>query len=135
MSSVEPLRGRHTQRAALGCVAPKGASTVFQKISTPRFRAGLTTFASLGPSFSAGTYRLPSGVYAGKYNGRSKAMFEDSLVESNGRLCRRNPWTTAVSFTAQGILGAGLVLLSLLYTDALPMHTLMSTVEAPPPPA
>jgi len=62
-------------------------------------------------------------------------MFEDSLVESNGRLCRRNPWTTAVSFTAQGILGAGLVLLSLLYTDALPMHTLMSTVEAPPPPA
>ncbi len=62
-------------------------------------------------------------------------MFEDSLVESSGRLRRRNPWTTAVSFMAQSVLGVGLVLLSLLYTDALPIHSLMSTLEAPQPPA
>jgi protein TonB len=62
-------------------------------------------------------------------------MFEDSLVESSGRLHQRNPWTTAASFTMQSIVGVGLVMLSLLYTDSLPIHTLISTVEAPPPPA
>ena len=61
-------------------------------------------------------------------------MFEDSLLESGGKLARRNPWTTAISFAAQAVLGACLVLLSLLYTDALPVHTLMRTLEAPPPP-
>lgn len=61
-------------------------------------------------------------------------MFEDSLLESSGKLARRNPWTTAISFAAQAVLGTCLVLLSLLNTDALPVHTLMKTLEAPPPP-
>ena len=30
-------------------------------------------------------------------------MFEDSLIESSGRLAARHPWTTAVSFAAQSI--------------------------------
>ena len=68
-------------------------------------------------------------------------MFEDSLVESSGRLRQKNPWTTAASFTIQSMVGAGLVLLSLLYTETLPIHSLISTLEAPlpsaqaPPPA
>src|SRR5271166_5252758 len=61
-------------------------------------------------------------------------MFEDSLVESSGRL-GRNPWTTAASFTIQSALAGFVVLLSLLYTDTLPIRSLISTVEAPPPPA
>jgi periplasmic protein TonB len=62
-------------------------------------------------------------------------MFEGSLVESSGRLRQKNPWTTAVSFTIQSMVGAGVVMLSLLYTDTLPIHRLISTLEAPPPPA
>src|SRR5271157_3820210 len=61
-------------------------------------------------------------------------MFEDSLVESSGRLAHRHPWTTAVSFIAQSTLGGIVVLISLLYTDALPVHTLIDTLQAPPPP-
>ena len=60
-------------------------------------------------------------------------MFEDSLVESNGRLRRQNHWTTAVSFTLQSALAGFVLLLSLLYTDALPVRALLSTVQAPPP--
>lgn len=58
-------------------------------------------------------------------------MFEDSLVESSGRLGRRNPWTTAASFTIQSALAGFAVLLSLLYTDALPIHSLISTWKHP----
>jgi periplasmic protein TonB len=60
-------------------------------------------------------------------------MFEDSLVESSGRLRRRNPWATAASFAIQIAVAGFVVLLSLLYTDALPIHSLISTVEAPSP--
>jgi protein TonB len=62
-------------------------------------------------------------------------MFEDSLVESGGTVARRNPWTIAVSFTVQGILAAMALLMSLLFTDALPIRALISTVEMPPPAA
>jgi protein TonB len=61
-------------------------------------------------------------------------MFEDSLLESGGTLARRNPWTTAFSFAVQLAIGGALVLLSMMYTDVLPMHTLISTLEAPPSP-
>ena len=61
-------------------------------------------------------------------------MFEDSLVESSGKLAQRNPWTTAFSFTLQLLAAAGLVLLPLIYTDALPKQQLTSFLEAPPPP-
>ncbi len=63
-------------------------------------------------------------------------MFEDSLLESGGRLAGRTPWTTAVSFAAQSVLGGILVMLSLLYTEALPNQKFLSVLEAPgPPPA
>ncbi|MGC2108028.1 MAG: energy transducer TonB [Candidatus Korobacteraceae bacterium] len=61
-------------------------------------------------------------------------MFEDSLLESSGTLARR-PCATAFSFAAQIMLGGILVLISLIYTQALPQKLLMSTVEVPAPPA
>ena len=63
-------------------------------------------------------------------------MFEDSLVESSGTLRRRNPWTATVSFALQGLIAGILVLLPLLYTEALPWRQLTAIVNSPvPPPA
>lgn len=61
-------------------------------------------------------------------------MFEDSLLESGNRLKKRNPWTTALSFILQiGLLGV-LILIPLIYTEALPKQQLMTFLVAPPPP-
>jgi len=61
-------------------------------------------------------------------------MFEDSLVESSGRLGRRPPWATTFSFALQIAMAGVLVLLPLIYTEALPGRQLMSFLEAPAPP-
>lgn len=61
-------------------------------------------------------------------------MFEDSLVESGGRLARRNPWTTAFSFAVQIFAGVILILMSMIYTEGLPAQKLLSVLEAPVPP-
>jgi len=54
-------------------------------------------------------------------------MFEDSLIESGGRLKTRRGATTTISF---GVL----VLLPLIFTEALPKQQLMTFLVAPPPP-
>jgi protein TonB len=61
-------------------------------------------------------------------------MFEDSLVESSGALGRQNPWTASLSFVVQGLLAAMLVLLPLIYTEALPWRQTTAIVSAPVPP-
>ena len=61
-------------------------------------------------------------------------MFEDSLVESSGALGRQNPWTATLSFAIQGLLAVVLVLLPLIYTEALPWRQITSIVSAPAPP-
>jgi protein TonB len=61
-------------------------------------------------------------------------MFEDSLVESSGALGRQNPWTTSLSFAVQGLLAGVLVLLPLIYTEALPWRQITAIVNAPAPP-
>jgi protein TonB len=61
-------------------------------------------------------------------------MFEDSLFESSGTLSKRNPWTAAISFTMQGLLAGGLVLLPLIYTEALPGRQQGSIFTEPAPP-
>lgn len=61
-------------------------------------------------------------------------MFEDSLVESSGRLTARHPWTTAISFLCQSIVVSALLLLSLLYTETLPTQHWIKVLQAPPPP-
>jgi protein TonB len=64
-------------------------------------------------------------------------MFEDSLLESGGansRLKARSPWATLLSFLLQAMLVGVLVLIPLIYTDALPKQQLMGYLVAPPPP-
>jgi len=61
-------------------------------------------------------------------------MFEDSLIESGGRLKSNRASTTTISFIFQMILIGILVLLPLLFTDALPKTQLMTFLVAPPPP-
>src|SRR5208337_2385136 len=61
-------------------------------------------------------------------------MFEDSLVESSGKLARRSPWTLAFSFAVQMLIAGVLVLLPLIYMEALPEKHLLRMLEAPPPP-
>jgi protein TonB len=62
-------------------------------------------------------------------------MFEDSLIESGGRLKTRRGWTSGFAFLLEAALIGFMVLLPLLFTDALPKAQLLGFVmTAPPPP-
>jgi len=61
-------------------------------------------------------------------------MFEDSLIESGGKLKTKRGATTALSFVLQVMLIGVLVLIPLLFTEALPKTQLMTFLVAPPPP-
>lgn len=61
-------------------------------------------------------------------------MFEDSLIESGGRLRTKRGATTLVSFILQVALVGILVILPLVFTEALPKQQLMTFLVAPPPP-
>jgi protein TonB len=61
-------------------------------------------------------------------------MFEDSLIESGGKLKTKRGATTALSFVLQVLLIGLLVLIPLLFTEALPKTQLMTFLVAPPPP-
>jgi protein TonB len=61
-------------------------------------------------------------------------MFEDSLIESGGRLKTKRGATTAISFVLQILLVGVLVLIPLIFTEALPKQQLMTFLVAPPPP-
>ena len=61
-------------------------------------------------------------------------MFEDSLIESGNKLKTKRLGTTILSFLLQvGLIGI-LILIPLIYTDALPKGNLMTFLVAPPPP-
>jgi periplasmic protein TonB len=61
-------------------------------------------------------------------------MFEDSLIESGNKLKTRRLSTTILSFLLQVGLICVLILIPLIYTDALPKTQLMTFLVAPPPP-
>lgn len=61
-------------------------------------------------------------------------MFEDSLIESGNRLKTKRGATTVLSFVLQMFLLGILILLPLIYTEALPKGQLMTFLVAPPPP-
>lgn len=61
-------------------------------------------------------------------------MFEDSLIESGGRLKTHRGMTAAFSFGLQIILVGLLILIPLLVTEALPKQQLTTFLVAPPPP-
>ena len=61
-------------------------------------------------------------------------MFEDSLLESGGKLRTKAKYTTLLSFGIQVALIGILVLIPLIYTEALPAKAMMTMLVAPPPP-
>lgn len=61
-------------------------------------------------------------------------MFEDSLIESGNKLKTKRLSTTILSFFGQFALLGVLILIPLIYTDALPKTQLMTFLVAPPPP-
>jgi protein TonB len=61
-------------------------------------------------------------------------MFEDSLIESGGRLKTKRGWTSIVSFAIQIMIVGVMVLIPLIFTEALPKQQLMTFLVAPPPP-
>ena len=61
-------------------------------------------------------------------------MFEDSLIESGGILKTRRGRTTTFSFVLEAIIVGVMVLIPLLFTEALPKAQLMMALVAPPPP-
>ena len=61
-------------------------------------------------------------------------MFEDSLLESGGKLKTKSKTTTTIAFIAQIAFVGVLVLIPLIYTEALPKQQLMTFLVAPPPP-
>jgi len=61
-------------------------------------------------------------------------MFEDSLIESGNKLKTKRLSTTILSFFGQFTLIGILILVPLIYTDALPKQQLMTFLVAPPPP-
>src|SRR5438045_4471364 len=61
-------------------------------------------------------------------------MFKDSRLESGGRLKTKRGMTTFFSMILQVFLIGLLVLIPLLFTEALPKQQLMTFLVAPPPP-
>jgi len=62
-------------------------------------------------------------------------MFEDSLIESGGKLkSGKRASTTVLSFVLQILFVGVLILIPLIYTEALPKQQLMTFLVAPPPP-
>jgi protein TonB len=61
-------------------------------------------------------------------------MFEDSLIESGGRLKTKRGWTSLVSFGLEFMITGVMVLIPLIFTEALPKGTTMFLLVAPPPP-
>jgi len=61
-------------------------------------------------------------------------MFEDSLIESGNKLKTKRLTTSIVSFFGQFLLLGILILIPLIYTEALPKTQLMTFLVAPPPP-
>jgi protein TonB len=61
-------------------------------------------------------------------------MFEDSLIESGGKLKTKRGKTTTLAVIFQVGIIAVMVLIPLLFTEALPKTQLMTFLVAPPPP-
>ena len=61
-------------------------------------------------------------------------MFEDSLIESGGKLKTKRGRMTMFSFVLEAIIIIVMILIPLLFTEALPKAMTMTFLAAPPPP-
>ena len=62
-------------------------------------------------------------------------MFEDSTFESNGKIRTRSRGWMIATFTFNGSILLALILIPLIYPEALPHQALAFLLTAPPPPA
>ena len=61
-------------------------------------------------------------------------MFEDSLIESGGKLRTKRGRTTTISFILEAVIIIIMILIPLMFTEALPDAMRMTFLAAPPPP-
>jgi protein TonB len=61
-------------------------------------------------------------------------MFEDSLIESGGKLKDKRRMTAAFSFFLEAVVIGVMILIPLLFTEALPNLAASMSLVAPPPP-
>jgi protein TonB len=61
-------------------------------------------------------------------------MFEDSLIESGGKLKTKRGRTSLVAFVIEFMIIGVMVLIPLIFTEALPKGTTLFMLVAPPPP-
>jgi len=61
-------------------------------------------------------------------------MFEDSLIESGGKLKTKRGRMTMVSFILEAVIVGIMILIPLMFTEALPKAMTMTFLAAPPPP-
>src|SRR6476661_4754767 len=61
-------------------------------------------------------------------------MFEDMVVSSNNPTKTNKPWTVVLSMLAQVLFLGILILIPLIYTEALPKTMMSTLLVAPPPP-
>jgi periplasmic protein TonB len=61
-------------------------------------------------------------------------MFEDSLIESGGKLKTKRGRTTTVAFILEVLIICVMVLIPLIFTEALPKSVQLGFLVAPPPP-
>jgi periplasmic protein TonB len=61
-------------------------------------------------------------------------MFEDSLIESGGKLKTKRGRTSLLAFIIEAIIVGVMILIPLIFTEALPKTQLMTFLVAPPPP-
>ena len=59
-------------------------------------------------------------------------MFEDSLIESGGKLKTKRGWTSIVSFLIQFMIIGVMVLIPLIFTEALPKTITLGFLVAHP---
>ena len=62
-------------------------------------------------------------------------MFEDSTFESNGRIRTRSRGWMLAAFVFNGSILLAMILIPLIYPEALPRQSLSLLLEAPRPPA
>jgi periplasmic protein TonB len=63
-----------------------------------------------------------------------RVLFSDSLLESGARERKRRSLATTISFAFQCVLVGFLLILPLMFTEALPTQQLLTFLVAPPPP-
>ena len=61
-------------------------------------------------------------------------MFEDAMMESGGRINTRSKYYTVFGALLNGGLPAGMILMPLLYPEALPKNATVAMLVAPPAP-